>query len=356
MQVGIVGGGQLALMLVEAAKALGVQTVCLEPNVDCPAAQLSSILVGAYNDSEALEKLVAQSDVLTYEFENVSPDALAPFAKRIPIYPPIEALRKTQDRFIEKSYLNFLQIPTAPFKAVNSFDELSAAIQEIGFPSVLKTRRGGYDGKGQWVLKTEADLLAFKELSTVCILEGWVKFDRELSLIAVRSTQGEMAFYPLVENVHREGILRESRAPFIDASLQTQAESYLRMLLESLDYVGVMCVEFFQQGVQLIANEIAPRVHNSGHWTIEGAVTSQFENHLRAILGMPLGSTAAKGSSLMLNLIGEIPSGSISLPEVYIHLYGKTPRPFRKLGHLTVVAENNEKLQEIQQLLIAKLN
>lgn len=356
MRVGVVGGGQLAQMLAQAAVNLGAQVVCLEPTLHCPAAQVVKVIEGAYNDSDALSKLVSLSDVLSYEFENVSPDALAPFESRLPIYPPIDALRKTQDRFVEKSFLNSLAIPTAPFKAVNSLAELKTAVEALGFPAVLKTRRGGYDGKGQWILKSEKDFDEVEKVlaETPCILEAWIGFKRELSLIAVRSTVGEMAFYPLVENKHEAGILRISQAPFMDQALQTQAEMYLRTLLSSLNYVGVICVEFFQQDEQLIANEIAPRVHNSGHWTIEGAKTSQFENHLRAILGMPLGATTAKGFSWMMNIIGEMPSEQKTGPGIYWHVYGKEERPLRKLAHLTIVSDTEENLHKIQQKLIAK--
>ena len=356
-RVAIVGGGQLALMMAQAAASLDVEIICLEPHEICPASKAARIIEGAYDDISALQKLVSKADVLTYEFENVSPEALTQFEKQIPIYPPIQALGKTQNRLIEKNFLQSLDIPTAPFKAINSFRDLEDAIEVIGFPAVLKTQEGGYDGKGQWVLKTKEDLVSLTEVLkiTPCILEGWVRFERELSLIAVRSTTGEVAFYPLVENSHENGILRESRAPFVNNALQAEAEAYLRRLLEALSYVGVICVEFFHQAERLIANEIAPRVHNSGHWTIEGAVSSQFENHLRAILGMPLGSTEAKGSSLMINLIGELPSEQKSLNGVYWHCYGKEPRPLRKLGHLTLVALDDSELQNLKQNVICRL-
>ncbi len=339
MRVGIVGGGQLEQMMMEAAQALQVKVTSLEPNKQCPAARIAPIIEGAYDDPVALQELIQQADVLTYDFENVPADALVKLEQQISIYPPINALRKTQNRFLEKTFLNSLDIPTAAFRAVNSVADLAQAVQEIGLPAVLKTQEGGYDGKGQWVIKELSDLPSLAQVvqSTPCILEDLIGFERELSLIAVRSTVGEIAFYPLVENKHEGGILRESRAPFLDSVLQAEAEAHLRRLLEAMQYVGVLCVEFFQREGRLIANEMAPRVHNSGHWTIEGAVTSQFENHLRAILGMPLASTAAKGHSLMLNIIGELPLEMPEEPGTYWHLYGKEPRVGRKLGHVTRV-------------------
>ncbi len=339
MRVGIVGGGQLAMMLAEAAKPLGVNVLCLEKESSCPAARVTKIIQGDYEDQKALQALVAESDVLTYEFENVVPASLEIFQTQISIYPPVEALRKTQDRFLEKSFLNSLAIPTVKFKAVSSLAELKKAVIDIGYPCVLKTRRGGYDGKGQWILKSAEDCIEVESVvqNTPCILEAWASFDRELSIIAVRSTTGELAFYPLVENRHEAGILRESKAPFEDPPLQSQAENYVRAVLKALQYVGVICIEFFQQGARLTANEMAPRVHNSGHWSIEGAKTSQFENHLRAILGLKLGSTQAIGYSEMRNLIGELPAERPEAPGTYWHLYGKEPKPGRKLGHVTRV-------------------
>ncbi|HYF98158.1 MAG TPA: ATP-grasp domain-containing protein, partial [Coxiellaceae bacterium] len=226
MRVGIVGGGQLAQMMAEAAAALEVKITCLEPHKNCPAARVAHVIEGAYDDPTKLAQLIAQVDVLTYEFENVSPEALEQFAQQIPIYPSIEALRKTQNRLTEKTFLNSLDIPTANFKAIHSLVDLEAAIEAIGFPAVLKTQEGGYDGKGQWVLKSHADFVTVSEVlkTTPCILEAWVDFERELSLIAVRNTHSEIAFYPLIENQHQDGILRESQAPYVDDALQADAE------------------------------------------------------------------------------------------------------------------------------------
>jgi 5-(carboxyamino)imidazole ribonucleotide synthase len=265
--------------------------------------------------------------------------------------PPARALDVAQDRLVEKQTLNELGIATAPFRAVDTVDDLRAAAEALGLPGVLKTRRGGYDGKGQAVLRSDADLEpVFASLGGVpLILEGFVAFERELSIVAVRAAGGEVRAWPVVENLHREGILRVTRAPApgCDEGVQARAEACIRPLLDSLDYVGVCCVELFDVGGQLLANEIAPRVHNSGHWTIEGAETSQFENHVRAVTGMPLGSTAARGPSAMVNIIGTMPDRDavLRVPGSHFHDYGKEPRPGRKLGHVTVTAPDAATLE-----------
>ncbi|MDQ1461267.1 MAG: 5-(carboxyamino)imidazole ribonucleotide synthase, partial [Actinomycetota bacterium] len=269
-----------------------------------------------------------------------------------PVYPPPRALDVAQDRIVEKTALNALGIATAPFAAVDSPADLRAALDSIGLPAILKTRRGGYDGKGQALLRDAAGVEdALPNLGDVpCVLEGFVPFDRELSIIAVRGLDGRIAAWPAVENVHRDGILRLTRAPApgLDDALQARAEAAIRPLLADLDYVGVCCVELFDVGGELLANEIAPRVHNSGHWTIEGAETSQFENHLRAILGLTLGSTAAIGASAMVNCIGSMPDRDaiLSVPGAHLHDYMKSARPGRKLGHVTVTAGDPEALED----------
>jgi 5-(carboxyamino)imidazole ribonucleotide synthase len=260
----------------------------------------------------------------------------------------------------EKTLFRQLKIPTPPFAAVDSLDDLNAAVTKIGLPGVLKTRRLGYDGRGQFYLCTPEDIeAAWQALGSVpLIYEGFVDFSREVSLIGVRSTRGETLFYPLSANTHSQGILRYSVAPYRNASLQKQAETYLRRLLKHLDYAGVLTIEFFVRGGKLIANEMAPRVHNSGHWTIEGAQTSQFENHVRAILGLPLGSTHPNGHSAMMNFIGSIPElGNIlRVSGVHFHSYGKEPRPNRKLGHCTVNAPSPAaRDRALQQLLRLKM-
>jgi 5-(carboxyamino)imidazole ribonucleotide synthase len=273
-------------------------------------------------------------------------------AARVAVHPSPAALETAQDRLLEKSCFRELGIPTAPFKAVDSQDELEAAITELGLPAVLKTRRLGYDGKGQAVLKTQADAAgAFERLGSVpLILEGFVHFERELSLIAVRGLDGDIAFYPLVQNSHRDGILRLTLAPApaLDAETQSTAERHVRALLERFDYVGVLALELFQANGKLYANEFAPRVHNSGHFSIEGAHTSQFENHLRAVTGLPLGSTQLLGPSAMVNCIGTLPEmrDVLALTDAHFHDYGKEPRPGRKVGHVTLCAPTSELLRE----------
>jgi 5-(carboxyamino)imidazole ribonucleotide synthase len=344
--IGVLGGGQLGRMLALSGIPLGLQFRFLDPSPDAPAAQLGTHIAEDFNDPEALQRFVPGLDAVTYEFENV-PVASAKFlSERVPVYPPVEALEVAQDRLTEKSYFQELDVPTPRFAAVNSRDELDAAVAQIGLPAVLKTRRFGYDGKGQTVLRETTDVsVAWHSLGGVpLILEEFVPFEREVSILAVRCRDGATAFYPLVENHHREGILRLSLAPApnLTPELQARAEEYARRLLNSLNYVGVLAIEFFQRGDALIVNEFAPRVHNSGHWTIEGAVTSQFENHMRAVCGLPLGETRALGHCAMHNIIGTLPDVSrvLATPGAHLHLYGKEPKPGRKIGHITLCEES----------------
>jgi 5-(carboxyamino)imidazole ribonucleotide synthase len=304
-----------------------------------------------------MEKFAHGLALVTYEFENVPVEAARFLEKLVPVYPATQALEVAQDRRSEKLLFQKLGIPTTEFAVINSADELDQAAQKIGLPAVLKTCRLGYDGKGQWVLRTGEELeRAKKEMpSAPLILEKFVKFSRELSILAVRARNGATSFYPLVENHHRGGILRLSLAPApsLADSLQHEAEDAARSILDSLDYVGVLAIELFECDGRLLANEMAPRVHNSGHWTIEGAVTSQFENHLRAVSGLPLGVTRTLGFSAMLNLIGELPeaNGLLALPDAHLHLYGKSPRPGRKVGHVTLRADSVDELeQRLRQL------
>lgn len=358
--IGIIGGGQLGRMLALAAYPLGARVIFLEPAPDAPMRHVAHHICGKYDDERALEQLARASDVVTYEFENV-PVASAEYISRLTkIFPPPQALRVSQDRWHEKNLFASLNIPTAKFALVNSLPDLETAIREIALPAVLKTRHMGYDGKGQLVVETSAHISrAWSKLGTVpLILEAFVPLTREVSLLAVRGQDGTCAFYPLVENHHRDGILRWSLAPAPNASpaLQELAQAYVRRIMDKLDYVGVLAVEFFQVGDDLLANEMAPRVHNSGHWTIEGAVTSQFENHLRAITGLPLGSTQPRGHSAMLNFIGVLPdvTALLQIPCAHVHLYDKAPRPGRKLGHVTFVANDsttrNERLEQLTAL------
>jgi 5-(carboxyamino)imidazole ribonucleotide synthase len=361
MKVGILGGGQLGRMVAMAGYPLGLRFRLLDLSPEAPAGQMAELMVADFNDTDALKRFGAGLDLITYEFENVPVDAARFLARRVPVYPPPRALEVAQDRVVEKTFFEGLKIPTPHFFRVDSWDDLRNAIGNIGFPAVLKTRRYGYDGKGQFIIeKAEDAAMAWQSLGGVpLILEGFVAFERELSIIAVRGRSGESVFYPLVENHHLNGILRLSLspAPGADSTLQGEAEDYASRVLNELGYVGVLAIEFFQRDGHLFANEMAPRVHNSGHWTIEGAETSQFENHLRAVLGLPLGSTRSRGLAAMVNLIGSIPErrAVLSIPGTHLHLYGKSARAGRKVGHVTVVESNeqalNSRVSQIRSLL-----
>ena len=352
MTIGILGGGQLGYMLALAGYPLGLHFRFLDPSPEAPVGRIANRVTADFNDEQALEKFSHGLEVVTYEFENVPVAAAKFLAERVPVYPAADALEEAQERLREKRLFRRLEIPTTEFAEIATRKDLDAAVKQVGLPAMLKTCRMGYDGKGQWLLRTAEDVeKARAEFPDVpLILEKFVPFARELSILGVRGRSGEIAFYPLIENHHRGGILRLSLAPApnLRANLQQEAENAARKLLKALGYVGVLCIEFFEVDGRLLANEMAPRVHNSGHWTIEGAVTSQFENHLRAILGMPLGSTAAAGVSAMINLIGEIPNSAevLGVSNAHLHLYGKEPRAGRKLGHVTVRADHAEKLQQ----------
>jgi 5-(carboxyamino)imidazole ribonucleotide synthase len=340
-RVGIVGGGQLGRMLALAGAPLGIECRLVDPSERPPAAQVAPVARAALDDERALEALAAASDVVTLEIENVAVAPLEALAARVPVYPPPAAIAAAQDRLAEKTLFRSLGIPTAPFVAVGAATDLAAAADELPLPIVLKTRRMGYDGRGQRVVRRAEDLAAaWNELGRApAIAEAWVAFEREVSLIGVQGAGDERAFYPLAANTHRDGILDVTIAPYEDAALQQRAEMWLTAIMTTLKYRGVLTVEFFATRDGLVANEMAPRVHNSGHWTIEGAVTSQFENHLRAVLGWPLGATDVVGHSAMLNFVGFLPPAAavLALPGAHYHDYGKDPRPNRKLGHCTLV-------------------
>jgi 5-(carboxyamino)imidazole ribonucleotide synthase len=362
MRVGIIGAGQLGQMLGFAAQELGITCRFLDPSESPPAAAAGEVIRKPFDDADALADLAGSSDVITYEFENVPVAALSQIEDRVPVYPPPAALSSAQDRLAEKRLFDELQIPLPRYRAVDSFDDLRAAADTIGLPLVVKTRRFGYDGKGQFLVRKRDDIEAAWEAlgGSALIAEEWLDFDYEVSAIGVRSTSGEFLTYPLTQNEHVGGILHRSRAPVDAPVLEEKARACVRALLDHLDYVGVLALELFVSGDRLLANEFAPRVHNSGHWTIEGAATSQFENHLRAITGLPLGPTACRGHAGMLNLIGEIPPAArrLATPGCRLHDYGKSPREGRKLGHITVVAdsagERDERLQQVEAAL-AKL-
>jgi 5-(carboxyamino)imidazole ribonucleotide synthase len=369
--IGILGGGQLGRMLALAGYPLGLRFRFLEPTADAPAGHVAEHERASYDDPAALERFAAGVDLISYEFENVPVAAARRLAEYVPVYPPPAALDAAQDRLAEKRFFQSLGMAIPPFAPVGSRAELEAAVAQIGLPAVLKTRRLGYDGKGQFVLHTPADVeRAWGVLDGApLILESFVAFKRELSILAARSRSGQMAFYPLVENQHRAGILRLSLAPApaLAPTLQAEAEQIAAKALEALDYVGMLAIELFEvdksrkttdesgdpssfvlrPSSHLVVNEMAPRVHNSGHWTIEGAETSQFEQHLRAVLGLPLGSSAPHGMSAMVNLIGICPERAevLAIPGAHLHLYGKAPRAGRKLGHITLCADDENELQ-----------
>jgi len=339
--IGVLGAGQLGRMLALAGYPLGHRFRFLDPASDSPASLLADLLAFDYTDTSALEQFANGLDVVTYEFENVPVETARYLEKFVPVHPPSIALEKAQDRFVEKSFFCEFDIPTPKFTT-----DLSKT-DAIGFPAVLKTRRMGYDGKGQGIVHSQEELAA--EKAKDWILEEFVSFDRELSIIAVRNISGETRFYPLIENHHREGILRLSLVTGdVSEDLQKQAEEYATKVMSALNYVGVLTIEFFEKDGQLLANEMAPRVHNSGHWTIEGAITSQFENQVRAVTDAPLGSTSPLGACGMVNLVGELPDVEfiLKIEGAHLHLYDKAPRPKRKIGHITLVEKDVETLNK----------
>ena len=337
-------------MLVQAGEQLGIACVTLDPAADSPAAQVGPAIVGTYDDPDAIARLVADADIVTYEFENVPVEAMRGVRGPAVLPPPV-ALEAAQDRIAEKMLVTEVGLPVPTFASVDDLPSLAAATDAVGLPAVLKTRRLGYDGRGQAVLR-RAELLqdAWRAVGEVpSILEAFVPFDRELSIVAVRAADGELRCYPLVENHHRDGILRVSYAPAPDLTeqLQASAEAHARAIGERLGYVGVFAIELFDSNGGLLGNEMAPRVHNSGHWTIEGAETSQFENHLRAICGLPLGGVGVRDHVAMVNVIGRESDASaiLAIPGAHLHSYGKGPRPGRKLGHVTLVADDPDTLR-----------
>ena len=355
VRVGVLGAGQLALMLAQAGEALGVEVICAGQPGDC-AELVAPLMMVDLNHAPAVAAFAAQVDVVTIESENIEMDVLG----GLKVHPNARAVGVAQDRLVEKRFFESCGIAVAPFAPVNSLEDLQRAIEVIGLPAILKTRRLGYDGKGQARLYKAEDAVAAWELvggvpsGVPCILEKMLEFDTEVSMIAARGLKGETVFYPLIENFHREGILRMSIAPYAKATvaLQSLAERYMTDVLTRLEYVGVLAVEFFVVGDGLVANEMAPRVHNSGHWTIEGAETSQFENHLRAIAGMELGSTASR-PTVMLNCIGTMPrvEETEKFAMLWRHDYGKSARAGRKVGHLTFPGAEQAAIAEWQRRL-----
>src|SRR5882724_4764203 len=359
MTVGIVGAGQLGQMLALAGYPLGLDFLLLDPAADAPASRVAPVLHGPFTDARLLAELSHRCEVVTFDWENISVDALRALKDATRISPPIPALAAAQDRVSEKKLFERLGIPTTRWHAVGSRVQLTRAMREIGLPAVIKTRRLGYDGKGQAVVRTPEDAeRAWEQLGAAPLLyEEMIPFDCEVSIIGARSPRGETAVYPLNGNVHSEGILRLTRAPYGPPRWQRLAASYLERVLAHFRYSGILTIEFFVRGGKLIANEMAPRVHNSGHWTIEGAVTSQFENHLRAILDLPLGSTRPLGYSAMINLIGRLPPREALLAHegVHFHDYGKQPRAGRKVGHCTVVEPTHLRRDRRARELLSEL-
>jgi len=359
MTVGIVGAGQLGRMLALAGYPLGLDFLFLDPAQNAPAGQVAPQLAGAFTEARLLNELSQRCEVLTFDWENISVDALRALKGDTRIAPPIPALAAAQDRVSEKKLFERLGIPTTRWMAVSSRAQLARALEDIGLPGVIKTRRLGYDGKGQAVVRTHEDAQrAWEQLGSAPLLyEELIPFECEVSIVGARSPRGEVAVYPLNGNVHSEGILRLTRAPYGPPRWQRLASGYLQKVLKHFRYTGILTIEFFVTGGKLLANEMAPRVHNSGHWTIEGAATSQFENHLRAILNLPLGSTRALGYSAMLNLIGTLPPREhlLAQAELHYHDYGKQPRPGRKLGHCTLVETTATARDRRARRLLAQL-
>ncbi|MFC3816496.1 5-(carboxyamino)imidazole ribonucleotide synthase [Lysobacter sp. GCM10012299] len=351
--VGILGGGQLARMLALSGAPLGLRFLVMDNVADACAGQFAPMVVGDYRDETTLAEFASRVDVATFDFENVPSESAQWLSERVQVFPNPRALATAQDRLAEKTLFQQLGIPVPPFAAIDTREQLDAAIATIGTPCILKTRRLGYDGKGQFRIKSPADAdaawdaLGAQASKVGLILEGFIHFERELSVVAVRGRDGEFRAWPLTENWHVDGVLSASLAPArVDSALAELAYEHARKLGEALDYVGVFALELFCRDGELLANELAPRVHNSGHWTIEGSETSQFQNHLRAVLGLPLGDTRMVGLACMLNWIGEMPSATpvLAEPGGHWHDYGKSSRAGRKVGHATVRADSAQAL------------
>jgi len=353
--VGILGGGQLARMLALSGAPLGLRFLVMDTEADACAGQFAPLLVGDYRDETALAEFADKVDVATFDFENVPAESAEWLAARVPVFPNPRALATAQDRLAEKTLFRDLDIPVPDFAPVSTRVELDAALAQVGVPCILKTRRLGYDGKGQFRIRALADAdaaweaLGAQAAKVGLIVEAFVPFERELSVVAVRGRDGEFRTWPLTENWHVDGVLSASLAPArIDDAVMRTAIDYARRLAERTDYVGVFALELFYREGRLLANEMAPRVHNSGHWTIEGAETSQFQNHLRAVLGLPLGDTRMLGHACMLNWIGQMPDALPLLDEPggHWHDYGKLPRTGRKVGHATLRANDATELAQ----------
>jgi len=349
-KVGVLGGGQLGRMLGLAGIPLGLDFVFLDPSPDACAAVTGKLIQAGFSDEQAARRLAGLVDVATFDFENVPEASARALQEQCDVYPQPNALGAGQDRVAEKELLTSLGIEVSPYHAVSSRTDLLEGLEKLGFPAVLKTRRLGYDGKGQAVLRDPEDQeRAWQKLGDFeLVLEAFVPFEAECSLVAVRGRDGDIRTWPLTRNVHSNGILMLSMPGAFDEALESLAIQKMTALLEHFDYRGVLTIEFFVHKGKLLANEFAPRVHNSGHWTIDGAACSQFENHIRAITGMPLGETHMISHSLMFNWIGEMPDRerALNISGMHWHDYGKVPREGRKIGHATLTAHTLKELKQ----------
>lgn len=351
--LGMLGGGQLGRMFTIAARTMGYEVVVLDPDKGSPAGKLASRhLCADYSDQTALDEIATSCDAITTEFENVPASTLEALAKSCPVRPGAQAVTITQDRIHEKNFLRDNGFPTAPFAVIHSLDDLKSAIDEIGTPAILKVSRFGYDGKGQFSIKAQSDAdKGWENLKgEACVLEQRMPLDIEVSVVMARGLEGEVTTYPVAENIHEEGILDVSVVPArIDKELETKVTDMAKQIATVLDYVGVMAVEFFISNGELLVNEIAPRPHNSGHYTLDACVTDQFEQQVRAVCGLPLGDTRLLSPVVMINMLGDIWHGGnapkwqklLDHPNVKLHLYGKhVARPGRKMGHFNVLASS----------------
>lgn len=354
MRIGILGGGQLSRMLALAGIPMGLDFCFYEPAEKACASGLGKVYQAAYEDEAMLLNFLNEIDYLTYENENIPVETLNFIETHQKIYPDKAVLQISQDRVLEKNMFRDLKIPTAAFYEVANRQDLLNALKENGYPALLKSRRGGYDGKGQILLTKPDDLSAVSEADcSNAILENYIAFDREFSLIAARSIKGDVRFYDLCENIHKGGILFRTINKQGDPYFYP-ARDYVDRVLKKFDYVGVMALEFFQHGEQIIANELAPRVHNTGHWTIEAAMSSQFENHLRAMLGYSLGRTDSMAYASMYNIIGQFPDKDLltKYPELHLHDYQKQARARRKIGHVTCLASHSHAYHRALETLL----
>ena len=361
-RIGILGGGQLARMMALAGHPLGFSFRVWDPAPDAPASAVAEHVCAPWDDPAALARFCEGLDVVTLELEALPLPTAKAVASRVPMHPSPRALAATGDRLAEKEFARSLGIPVAPFARVEHAGSIAAAFERVGAPAILKTRTQGYDGRGQFAVSSaKGAKWAWENAGRrPGVLEGFVPFRRELSLVCVRDRRGAVVFYPMVENLHRGGVLQRTLAPApqLDAAVEAEAHAQARRVLEALDYVGVLTLEYFEVEGGLVLNEMAPRAHNSGHWTIEGAATSQFENHLRAVAGLPLGPVDLRGGAVLRNLLGRVPDPGLllSIPGAHLHLYGKEPREGRKLGHVTLTATAPEMLASSDRALAVLLD